>query len=430
MNHNTPASDVICLEENSLLVLCGSAYSGKSHFARRWFRETEIVSLEQLSLSIFDHRVSAEAQQEALPLLYAAVEFRLRANRMTVVDAQCLQTSVRRHLVHLARHHQVPVYLLVMDVSLALCLERVPEATELEQAQLRLQYEQTHLACKLAKQEGFSAVFRCSQFGNRGPFLLRKSNPVYHKDCGPFDIIGDVHGCYHELTELLQRLGYQPQAFNPGWSHPKQRKLLFLGDLVDRGPQSIAVLWLATTMVTEGHALYVPGNHCDKLARYLRGNHVVVAHGLETTVSELEKLSASEKQEITKRFLHMYEQANPYLVLDQGRLLVAHAGLPEIFHGKMSPRIRAFALYGDVTGELDELGRPIRRDWSQDYRGKTFVAYGHTPVLYPRFINNSLNLDQGCVFGGMLSALRYPERELVSVPAKYVYWRGQTPENV
>tara|TARA_B100000609_G_scaffold199549_1_gene203972 strand:+ start:17229 stop:17933 length:705 start_codon:yes stop_codon:yes gene_type:complete len=219
---------------------------------------------------------------------------------------------------------------------------------------------------------------------------------------------------------LLKKLGYQQGKDT--YFHPQGRTIVFLGDLADRGPKSVDVIKLMLDLHQAGRALYIPGNHCDKLARYLQGAAVSLNHGIETTVKEFEALPSSERYQISERFLHIFRQSPPYLMLDNGRVVVAHAGLPERFHGRLSRRIRSFSLYGDVTGELDADGYPIRHDWAQKYRGTPLVVYGHTPVLYPKFVNNTLNLDQGCVFGGSLSAMRYPEREIVSVPSERTYW--------
>jgi protein phosphatase len=108
-------------------------------------------------------------------------------------------------------------------------------------------------------------------------------------------------------------------------------------------------------------------------------------------------------------------------VLDGGRLVVAHAGLIERYHGRASGRVREFCLYGQTTGETDEYGLPVRYPWAQEYRGQALVLYGHTPVPETEWVNNTLCLDTGCVFGGRLTALNYPERTLVSVPATRVY---------
>ncbi|AZB42386.1 bis(5'-nucleosyl)-tetraphosphatase PrpE [Bacillus sp. FJAT-42376] len=229
------------------------------------------------------------------------------------------------------------------------------------------------------------------------------------------DIIGDVHGCFQELNDLLEKLGYQEQNGVP--VHPEGRKLSFAGDLTDRGPASLQVIEKTAAIVKSEHGFYSPGNHCDKLYRYFKGNKVQIKHGLETTVAELERLSERERNKIRDTFMNLFEQAPIYQVLDNGKLIVAHAGIQEKDIGRYTNRIREFVLYGDVTGRLMENGLPERGDWALQYKGDPLIVYGHTPVKKPRQMNRTINIDTGAVFGGHLTALRYPEEEIVSVPS-------------
>ncbi|MGH2503416.1 MAG: metallophosphoesterase, partial [Ktedonobacterales bacterium] len=236
---------------------------------------------------------------------------------------------------------------------------------------------------------------------------------------GPFDIIGDVHGCYDELLELFGRLGYTADAAL-GMRPPTGRRAVFAGDLVDRGPEIVETLRLAMRMVAAGAAYCVPGNHDDKLLRALLGRNVVVAHGLRYSLEQIERLPAAEAQALTAAYQAFILALPPYLMLDGGALCVAHAGLPEAFQGRVSGRIRALALYGETIGE-DLDGLPIRVDWAADYCGAAAVVYGHTPQREAVWRNNTINIDTGCVFGGKLTAVRWPERELVSIPAHEEY---------
>jgi protein phosphatase len=239
------------------------------------------------------------------------------------------------------------------------------------------------------------------------------------EDTGPFDIIGDVHGCATELAELLALLGYlaPPGAAGGGLAHPKGRRAIFLGDLVDRGPDSPGVLRTAMAMVAAGQALCVAGNHDDKLLRKLRGRDVRIAHGLAETLAQLEREPPAFHEQVAAFIAGLPS----HYVLDAGRLVVAHAGMPRPLQGPESPRARSFALYGETTGELDAHGLPVRVNWALRYRGRAAVVYGHTPIAAPHWLRNTINIDTGCVFGGRLTALRYPERELVAVPARDRY---------
>ncbi|WP_338472185.1 bis(5'-nucleosyl)-tetraphosphatase PrpE [Niallia sp. XMNu-256] len=233
------------------------------------------------------------------------------------------------------------------------------------------------------------------------------------------DIIGDIHGCFTELQKLTTLLGYQWQTGIP--IHPGGRKLGFVGDLTDRGPESIKVIEVVHELIQMDLAYYVPGNHCNKLYRFFLGNKVQISHGLETTVAEYEALNKKEQQKIRRSFMRLYENAPLYASLDNHKLIIAHAGISEELIGKQNSRVKTFVLYGDITGEKHPDGSPVRRDWALNYKGKPFIVYGHTPVKEVRQVGNTYNIDTGAVFGGKLSCLRYPEFEIVSVPSTMPY---------
>lgn len=262
-----------------------------------------------------------------------------------------------------------------------------------------------------------------------------KNPRTFLQDEGPFDLIGDVHGCCDELEELLACLGYQVKQTFPGQSlsagpeyrHPEGRKAIFLGDLVDRGPRILDVLRLVHNMVRAGAAYCVAGNHDDKLMRKLAGRKVLVKHGLEHTMAEIEGLPDRVRGEFTESLRCFLERLPHHYVLDHGRLVVAHAGLKEHMQGKVSEEIKGFALYGATTGRKDEYGLPVRLNWAEHYQGAALVAHGHAPVPEVRWENNTVDLDTGCIYGGHLSALRYPEMEAVSIPARKVYYYSPKP---
>jgi len=233
------------------------------------------------------------------------------------------------------------------------------------------------------------------------------------------DIVGDVHGCFDEFKSLTEKLGYDWNEDIP--IHQDNRKIVFVGDITDRGPKSIQMIKTVSNLVKRKLAYYTPGNHCNKLYRYFIGNKVQIAHGLETTVAEYESLSDDNKEKVKNTFIRLYEQAPLYLILDHGRLIVAHAGIRKDDIGRYDKKVKTFVLYGDITGEKHEDGRPVRRDWAKLYNGEAIIVYGHTPVDNVRVINHTYNIDTGAVFGGKLTALRYPEMEIVDVPSSMPY---------
>lgn len=233
------------------------------------------------------------------------------------------------------------------------------------------------------------------------------------------DVVGDIHGCFAEFEALTKKLGYDWSSGIP--VHPNNRKLSFVGDLTDRGPNSLKVIEVVYRLIKEKKAFYSPGNHCNKLYRYFLGNKVQVTHGLETTVAEYDALTNSQQEEIKKKFIWLYESAPLYQVLDNGKLIVAHAGIREDYIGKMGNAVKTFVLYGDITGKTNPDGTPVRRDWAQHYKGKAFIVYGHTPIKEPKRTNQTINIDTGAVFGNKLTAYRYPEGELMSVDSTLPY---------
>lgn len=272
-----------------------------------------------------------------------------------------------------------------------------------------------------SKKEQFNCFYNFNELSNIE--IIKTKLPCNLKnEKGPFDIIGDVHGCFLELILLIKKLGYEIQD-NYNVLNPQGRKLIFVGDYVDRGPKIVEVLKLVMRMTSDNKAICVIGNHDDKLLRWLKGRNVKIQHGLEDSVEQLEKTTSEFKQEVYD-FLDNLES---HYVLDSGNLVIAHAGMKEKYQGRVSKRIRSFAMFGDTTNEIDQFGLPIRKIWAKDYLGKAKVIYGHTPNLNILKLNNTINIDTGCVFGNKLTAYRYPEDEIVSVNALSEYSRTKRP---
>ncbi len=411
------------------MVLIGTSGSGKSTFARKQFLPTEVVSSDYCRGLVSDDENDLAATNDAFEVLHFIAARRLARGKLTVVDATNVQPEARRPLVELARqYHCLPVAI-VFDLPEKVCQERNrtrPERTFGPHV-IHQQGQQLHRSLHRLKAEGFRHIFILSSAEEVEAAVIGRQ-PLWNdrrQHHGPFDIIGDVHGCFDELIALLTQLEYeicgQDDALSA--SHPDGRKVIFLGDLADRGPKIVPVLRLVTNMVEAGHALCVPGNHDTKLVRALRGRHVQIAHGLAESLAQL----AEESKEFGEQVAAFLDGLVSHYVLDDGKLVVAHAGMREEMQGRGSRKVRDFALYGETTGETDEFGLPVRYPWARDYRGSATVVYGHTPVGEPEWVNRTINIDTGCVFGGTLTALRYPEKELVSVPAFQMYYEPVRP---
>ncbi|MFC6092641.1 polynucleotide kinase-phosphatase [Saccharothrix lopnurensis] len=414
-----------------LVVLVGASGSGKSTFARRHFAPTQVLSGDYFRGLVADDENDQSASTAAFEALHFVAGKRLDAGRTTVVDATNVQRGDRAQLVELAKRHDVLPVAIVLDLPEGVCLARNADRPDRDFGPHVVRRHRTALrgSLKALGREGFKRVHVLSSQSEVDEAVLVREpllNDLRH-ETGPFDVIGDVHGCRAELEELLVQLGYALVRDGEGRPvdavPPAGRRAVFVGDLVDRGPDTPGVLRLAMGMVEAGHAFAVCGNHEQKLVRALRGRDVRVAHGLAESLAQL----AAEPEEFRRRVERFCDGLVAHYVLDGGDLVVAHAGLPERYHGRASARVRAFALYGDTTGETDEYGLPVRYPWADEYRGRATVLYGHTPVPETRWVNNTLCLDTGVVFGGALTALRHPEREVVSVPAHRVWYEPVRP---
>ena len=425
----------LTIPELCLVALVGPSGSGKSTFAARHFKSTEVVSSDACRAMVSDDANDQTATADAFALLNFIASTRLRAGRLTVIDATSVQPQARKSLVELAREHDCLPVAIVLNTPEAVCLARNRERDDRNFGDhvVRRQSQQLRRSIKGLRREGFRYVYVLNSPEEADAATIERVPSWTNRqdEAGPFDIIGDVHGCFDELVALLEQLDYRIAPTDVGDSagtgfsvnHPQDRKVVFVGDLVDRGPGVANVLKLVMSMVAGGTALCVAGNHEAKLVRKLKGRNVQVSHGLAESLAQLDMESPEFRQQATE----FMDGLISHYVLDGGNLVVAHAGMKEEYQGRASARVRDFCLFGETTGETDEWGLPVRADWAAGYRGQATIVYGHTPVTEPTWLNRTINVDTGCVFGGRLTALRYPENELVSVPAAAVYYEPVRP---
>ncbi len=437
LSTGAPGGPLIRLPLGAMVVLVGPAGSGKSTWAAHHFLPTQVVSSDVCRGLIADDETDQTVSRDAFRLLYFILSEHLRRGLLTVVDSTALQPSIRTELLNIAAQHGSPTVAIVFALPPELNAQwnanrerRVPdEALERHRKNLEL-------TLRRLPTEGFNSIYTL-----RAPEELASAHVVIggfvpERDTPPFDIIGDLHGCYDELAALFERLGYCWRETEQDFAHPAGRVPVFVGDLADRGPASLPVLTLVERMVACGAALLVQGNHDNKLLRWLLGRRVQVKHGLALTLAELEALPQEEQEALRPRLIALLQNAPGYLILDGGRLVVTHAGIRDEMIGRWNRAIQAFCLYGDVASVDPETGLPSRRDWAasrpdeQAARGP-LIVYGHNVVDEVREVQRTLNIDTGCVFGGQLTALRYPEMELVQVPAARAYFQreqGETPQ--
>jgi protein phosphatase len=430
----------LTIPEFSLVVLIGASGSGKSTFARTHFPKFEVISSDFCRGLVSDDENNQAVSKDAFEVLHFIAGKRLEAGKLTVVDATNVQPEDRKVLVQLARKYHCFPAAIVLNLPEQLCHDRNQQRSDRNFGihVVRRHTQNLKRSLRGLEREGFRYVHILNSVEEINAVEIERQ-PLWNNrkyEHGPFDIIGDIHGCCDELETLLQQLGYVQTPVDesesdlwkfPNYYHPQGRKVVFLGDLVDRGNRILDTVKLVRTMVKAGTGICVPGNHENKLLRKLRGKNVRINHGLEQTLAELAALSEDVREPFTQELKKFLDTLVSHYVLDDGQLVVAHAGMKQEYQGRGSGKVREFALYGETTGEIDEFGLPIRYNWAAEYRGNAMVVYGHTPVPEAEWLNNTIDIDTGCVFGGKLTALRYPEREIVSVPALRTYCEPVKP---
>jgi len=417
----------ISIPDLCVVALVGVSGSGKSTFAARHFLPTEVLSSDFCRKLVSDDENDQTATDAAFAVLHTIAAKRLESGRIVVIDATSIRPDDRRPIVELAKRHHVFAYAIVLDVPPEVCRERNASRPDRDFGDhvIRNQRSALRRSINNLQREGFRKVFvlRGVDEITQAEIVRTRLWTDKRNLTGPFDIIGDIHGCHVELVDLLSTMGWEVAPGGDDATHPRGRQAIFVGDLVDRGPATPAVLRLVMNMVHSGAAVCMPGNHENKLGRALDGRSVTMSHGLAESMEQLGRETPEFRAEV-RTFI---DSLVSHAVLDGGSLVVAHAGLPEAMHGRSSGAVRSFALYGDTTGETDEFGLPVRYQWANDYRGRAVVVYGHTPVPEAVWINGTICIDTGCVFGGSLSALRWPEREIVSVAARETYYEPASP---
>lgn len=390
--------------EFALVIIVGANTTMRTNFINKHFSNSEIVDSSDLK----------------------AIEKRLKDRLFTVVVQEDIQPKPFQKLARLTKKYHCKPVAFVINLEETTLISHANEAFH----QIKKQANQVKTFTKNHRYNGIRKIYELKSINEINSSTLYRYQLLCNKqdEIGPFDIIGDVHGCAEELEELLIKLGYKIETgknshFGYKITPPKGRKAIFVGDLTDRGPNSPKVLRMVMSMAQEKKAFGVRGNHDDKLYRKLIGKNVKLEHGLEETVEQLDK----EPVEFVEKVRDFLGKLVNHYVLDRGNLVIAHGGLKEDMHGRASGKVDSFCLYGDTTGKTDEFGLVERLNWAAGYKGEAAVVYGHTPQKEPIWQNNTMNIDTGCVFGGWLTALRYPEREIVQVKALEEYCEYRRP---
>ncbi|WP_310831562.1 polynucleotide kinase-phosphatase [Paenibacillus pedocola] len=440
---------IIPFPHGGIVVLVGPSNSGKTTLLRRLVDEgvllgTEIVSSDDFRTLVGDiefldwkGRPREEADiiyndyqllsNLAFEAMNTVVAMRSRLGKLTVVDATHLQPEYRRKYIELAAEYDVPCAAWVLDVPEQTLLARDKTREQPRGKQrVKSQYSQFKRSLRGVRDEGFEFTYVLKE--PEAVQFIRKVNPLLAEIGVGIDVIGDIHGCYDEMLELLGELGYA--ADEEGlYRHPEGRTLISVGDVMSRGPKSLDTMRFWKKHCEAGIARMTDSNHGWKIARYLSGRKVTLSHGDEHIAAELEQYAqeagedaAALLKEELKQFL--LSAPNHLVMCRDGvrRVVITHAGIRDGYIGKQSARIQDFCRYGDTDG-FDGKGSPVRKEWYTGHESGELIIWGHDPRPYPTVVKNTVNIDQGAVFGGSLTGYRYPEQQFVSVRAHRDYAR-------
>lgn len=417
----------ITLNELGLVLLVGSTGSGKTSLATRLFGPHESVSLDACRALVSGDPEDQSATRDASDVAERIIEARLRRRLLTVVDATNVRHEDRQRWIAVAERTHSLVTAIVLDPGMSFCHKHArkregtrynPRAVEQHHTLLTRDKRKLGMAFGIRNTVWLSS----SEEIDAATVVRRKSFNDLRDIGGPFDIIGDIHGMTDELEALLTKLGWSFSWSGEGedrsvsLSHPEGRKIVFVGDAVDRGPRSLDALRFMRSAIESGHGYAVASNHDARISRWLRGQSVSEGGGIETTQAEFDGLSEAFRVSMGE----FIDALPAHYVFDGGNLVVAHAGIEEAMILGASKAMREFAVYGPKTPP-DADGKSERVDWAKSYRGKATVVYGHVACDEAVWFNNTICIDTAAVYGKELTALRWPEKELVSVAAPRAY---------
>ncbi|KZR60117.1 polynucleotide kinase-phosphatase [Pseudobacillus badius] len=426
-----------------IVLLVGPSNSGKSTLLKSMIEKkqilpSEVVSSDEFRVLVSDRefidwreRPKDEADclldeyqtisKEAFSMMDSVIDARCRLNKLTFVDATHLHPDDRKRYIALARKNHVPIIAIVLDIPLDTLIERDGQRDHPRgKRRLKQQYQTFKREKRFIKKEGYTSTYLLDE--TKHIEFIRRTNPIEIDVKQGIDIIGDIHGCYDEMILILEKLGYEKNDEGL-YIHPNGRKFISVGDVMSRGPQSLNTMLFFLRHVQKGLAYMIDSNHGWKIARWLEGRKVTLSHGDEKVAEDFQQYEEAFGSKRTEEIKHalkefLLQAPSHYVFTKNGvrALVCAHAGIKDEFIGKQSRDISDFCRYGDTDG-FDQQGKPIRKDWFIHHQTTTLIVWGHDPKPQPLLINNTINIDQGVVFGGKLTAFRFPEKEFVSVKA-------------
>jgi predicted kinase/adenylate kinase family enzyme len=411
------------LNSNVFYVISGLSGSGKSYFIKKMIADNDLppdilVSYDDIrkqvlgvsfgldEFGVYEKINGWDVEHHALnELLEKTLSMRFRQKLPVVFDATNLNDEVRSTYINLAAKHGYKSKVLIFDIDVGLVNERLSKRKERFDSSVRdkqlLRFSLTSKFDYATIKDGDSAIMI--------PNLLQTSK---------IDVVGDVHGLYDETVALLKKSGWN--LINDRFVHSdKERKVLFLGDVIDRGPKSIELLELIKNTVKAGDGLFIMGNHEEKLLQ------TVVKYYME---NKLIRKSISSSQTVMK-FLRMDHNKQTDLIdflndapvycaiwidkntgnvttdpsVDSKKIAFGHADL-DYFDPFKTPK--SFILFGKKRMKRNGVNEDTDLEYETLYQKKInkYIYFrGHFENQSAQ--NNVFSLEDGQAFAGNLISL-------------------------
>ncbi len=409
------------LNNKSLILLCGPIGAGKSTFAKKYF-DIPIISPDYYRFLVSGDEGNQAASKSAFEIAFKVAEERMKFSQPVVIDALNKSQSSRNQFYKLADKYAYDKIVVVFNVPLTTCiLQNTQRERQVDFAVVEVKHKEFLNGLSSLKTENIHDIIQHDKVNEKFTFEIKEEilNNRFD-DIKKVIIFGDIHSCFNELKDLIEKV--KQAGYDPFTNH--EVKFAFVGDLLDRGDTPVETIDYIFNLVNSGLAFVSMGNHDNKLMRYLNGSKVKLTHGLEETVYALKGPKSSDK--LRNKVIKTLENLPYHIIFDNGKLIVCHAGIKDEMIGKSNGYVNNFSIYGEVTGEKDEHGYPVRKDWASNRvitDSSPVIVYGHTPLKEVYSINKCHNIDTGCSFGGKLTALIYDDSKIsfISVPARKVY---------
>lgn len=379
------------LNKRKLYILSGLPGSGKTFITKKFSNEM-IISTDDIRKSFIRSKkflssdnevkefISSQSDNEVFKIVSMILELKMKEKLTTVIDATNISDVERKRYINIAEKHGVEAEILIMDTSYEDCL-------------INDQNREKHVGEKV-----LSKFYEKFQRDSKYPFrLINNKDTIVLKE--PFripsdiklDVVGDIHGLYDDLIILLSSQGYAINDFNISHTDPK-RKLLFLGDFVDRGTQSLEVLRLIKSAVESGHYA-IRGNHEDKLLKNMTRDEVRGSFAVLSTYSQVMKCSKEEQDSITS-FL---KSLDGYYI--QNECVYTHANISNFTN---ETPLSEF-MYGTYPRENKDTDEEYQKLYDKNVN-KYVLIRGH--IAQQSVQDNVYSLEFGQAYAGSLALLK------------------------